>query len=419
MRKRIVLATLGVAMAGILVLGVPLAIAARRVVRNDALRRLDRQADAVGFAIDDDIEAGRPVEVVKLDHFVEGTRYVEVVDAHGKRTTAGHPVAGRSLTAAITLPDGVRVHVTEPVRATDRRALAAVMVVALFGFGGLVAAGVLALLVVRRVSRPLDELADASRRLGAGDFSVRVRRHGLPETDAVADALNEGAQRIERLVEAERQFSANASHQLRTPLTALSLRLEELTAHTDPAVRVEATAALAQADRLGTTVDELLALARGEPVAQGRPVDLAALVRDRRAGWAEAFTAAGRSLTAPPGEQVWATASPAALAQAVDVLLDNALRHGDGEATISAATHEGYAEIRVSDDGDGIASGREQVIFERNVSLEGGTGVGLALARALVESQGGRVDLVRARPPSFRILFPGRSGSGAPADRAP
>jgi signal transduction histidine kinase len=235
----------------------------------------------------------------------------------------------------------------------------------------------------------------------------------------VADALNEGAQRIERLVEAERQFSANASHQLRTPLTALSLRLEELTAHTDPAVRVEATAALAQADRLGTTVDELLALARGEPVAQGRPVDLAALVRDRRAGWAEAFTAAGRSLTAPPGEQVWATASPAALAQAVDVLLDNALRHGDGEATISAATHEGYAEIRVSDDGDGIASGREQVIFERNVSLEGGTGVGLALARALVESQGGRVDLVRARPPSFRILFPGRSGSGAPADRAP
>ncbi|MDQ1374307.1 MAG: hypothetical protein QOJ09_1645 [Actinomycetota bacterium] len=406
MRRRIVLATLGVAVAGILVLGLPLAVAARRVVRNEALRRLDRQADAIGFAVDDDIEMGRPVARRKLDHFVERTRYIEVVDLSGRRTTAGHPVKGRSLTTAIKLLDGATVRVTEPVRATQERALGAVVIVASFGLAGLLAAGGLALLVARRVSRPLDELAAVSRRLGAGDFSARVRRHGLPETDAVADALNEGAQRIEQLVEAERQFSANASHQLRTPLTALRLRLEELSSHRDPDVRSEAAAALAQADRLETTVDELLALARGRPSLDGRPAELGALVTERAAGWVDPFAAVGRDLVVHTGTGVWASGSAAALAQAVDALLDNALRHGSGTTTLETSGHRDHVEIRVSDQGDGIAPGREHVIFERHVSLDGGTGVGLALARALVEAQGGRVDLVQARPAVFRILLP-------------
>jgi signal transduction histidine kinase len=409
MRRRIVLATLAVALAGIVVLGVPLAIAARRVVRNDALRRLDRQADAVGFAIDDDIEQGRPVEVATLEHFVEGVRYIEVEDGEGRRTTAGHPVAGRSLTTAIELPDGVTVRVTEPVGPTDERTLDAVVLVASFGLAGLVAAAVLALFVARRVSRPLDDLAAVSRRLGAGDFSARAGRHGLAETDAVADALNEGAERIEQLVEAERQFSANASHQLRTPLTALRLRLEELSLSSDPAVRGEAAAALAQADRLGTTIDDLLALARGRPSAVASN-DIGAVVTERAAGWAQAFAGAGRVLVVHADADVRARASSAALAQAVDALLDNALRHGDGTATIEVTTHPEHAEIRVRDEGPGIAVGREQVIFERHVSLDGGTGVGLALARALVEAQGGRVDLVEASPPVFRILLPMRAG---------
>jgi signal transduction histidine kinase len=407
-RRRIVLATLAVAVAGILVLGVPLAVAARRVVRNDALRRLDRQADAIGFAIDDDIEQGRPVEVSKLEHFVEGVRYIEVVDSKGRRTTAGRPVAGRSLTTAIQLPDGVSVRVTEPVKPTDERTVDAIVLVGTFGLAGLVAAAGLALLVARRVSRPLDELAAVSRRLGAGDFSARVRRHGLAETDAVADALNEGAERIERLVEAERQFSANASHQLRTPLTALRLRLEELAVSADPAVQAEALAALAQADRLETTIDDLLALARGRPQDEAEFIDVGAVATERAASWADAFATAGRELVVRTSTDVRARVSSAALAQAVDALLDNALHHGAGTATIEASAHPEHAEIRVGDEGSGIAAGREQVVFERHVSLEGGTGVGLALARALVEAQGGRVDLVQARPPVFRILLPTR-----------
>jgi len=406
MRRRIVFATLAVAITGILVLGVPLAVAARQVVRNDALRHLDRQADAVGFAIDDDIEAGRPVAIATLDRFAGTGQYIEVSDPLGRRTTAGRPVVGHSLTTMIEFSDRVTIRVTDSVAQTNRRVFDAVAVVASFALAGVLAATVLALLLARRLTRPLDELATASRRLGAGDFSVRVGRHGLPETDAVADALNDSAERIERLVEAERQFSANASHQLRTPLTALRLRLEELAISDHAAVRDEAQAALAQADRLETTVDELLALARGKPSSDRQPADLRALVTTKVAGWTPSFEQAARRLVAVDGPPVWADTSVAALAQAVDALLENALRHGGGTVCIDARAYGGHAEVRVADEGSGIAPGQEEVIFARHVSLQGGTGVGLALARALVDAQGGRVDLVQSRPAVFRILLP-------------
>jgi len=412
MRRRIVFATVVVALTGILVLGIPLAVAARQVVRNDALRHLDRHADAIGFAIDDDIEAGRPVDQVTLDRFVEATKYIEVTDLLGRRTTAGTVVTGRSLTTSIRPIDGVTVRVTEPVTATDQRVVRAVALVAAFGFAGILAAAVLALVVARRLTRPLDELAATSRRLGAGDFSVRGVRHGVAETDAVVDALNDSARRIELLVEAERQFSSNASHQLRTPLTALRLRIEELAASDHVEVRAEALAALAQADRLEMTVDELLALARGKQSRDCRPADLRALLSARAAGWATTFERADRRLVAVDGPPVWAGASPLALVQVVDALLENALRHGAGTVTVDARAHRDHAELRVSDEGRGIAAGHEENIFRRHISLEGGTGVGLALARALVDAQGGRVDLVQARPAVFRVLLP-----AAPDDR--
>jgi len=406
------LATLAVAVAGILVLGIPLAIAARQLVRNDSLRHLDRKADAVGFAIDDDIEAGRPVEVAKLRHFTTGGAYIEVVEPTGHRTVAGLPVKGRSLATTIRLLDGVSVRVTEPLKATHDRVLKAVGVVSAFALAGILAATALALLVARRLIRPLDELASVSQRLGAGDFSVRARRHGLPETDAVVEALNESGERIEQLVEAERQFSANASHQLRTPLTALRLRLEELVGNDQPTVRTEAREALAQTDRLDATITDLLVLARGRPSGSGDTADLRAVVASRIEGWADAFERAGRPLVGVEGPPVWACASSVAVAQATDALIENALCHGGGAVSLGFRAHDGHVELRVCDEGRGIAPGQEEVIFGRHVSLDGGTGVGLALARALVEAQGGRVDLVQARPAVFRIMLPSSSEAG-------
>jgi signal transduction histidine kinase len=180
-------------------------------------------------------------------------------------------------------------------------------------------------------------------------------------------------------------------------------------------VRAEADAALAQADRLETTVDELLALARGRPGGDGRPADVARVVAERADGWRGQYSAAGRQLVVVAGDgPAPASVSEAAVGQAVEALVDNAFRHGSGTATVEVHPYPDHVEVLVGDEGQGVEPAQARLIFERHVSLEGGTGVGLALARALVEAQGGRVDLVRARPPLFRVLLPA-DGATTPA----
>ena len=118
--------------------------------------------------------------------------------------------------------------------------------------------------------------------------------------------------------------------------------------------------------------------------------------------------AAGRRLEGRPAGPLIATATPAGLGQALDVLLENALRHGIQGAVVQATAGEDEVSVSVSDDGPGVPPGEEERIFDRNVSLHGGTGIGLAVARALVERDGGRLRLARARPPRFEILLPSR-----------
>ena len=141
-----------------------------------------------------------------------------------------------------------------PVIETVRRSILTLAAVAAVG---LALAGVLATVQARRLTRPIEELARAAHRLGGGDFSARPPRSGIPELDALAETLDSSRERIAALVDAERQFAANASHQLRSALTGLTLRLEELAASPDPGTRAEADEALAQAARLDATIDEL------------------------------------------------------------------------------------------------------------------------------------------------------------------
>jgi signal transduction histidine kinase len=405
-RRRVLWATVTVAVAGILVLGVPLAFLAGRAVRNDALRRLDREASSVAFAIDDDLEHHRVLDRSLLDALAGEDRQIVVTETDGREIRSGDELPGRTLSATVPVERHGTVSVVVDAGETNRRVLSAVLVIAGLGVLGVAAAVALAMLVARRLQRPVADLARVSERLGAGDFSVRAPRSGVPELDAVADALDRSATRIDDLVAAERDFTTNASHQLRTPLTALALRLEELSTSDDPAVREEAEAALRQTDRLATTITELLAVARGHAAAERRRVDVAGVVARSAVTWQATARRARRVVRVHSDANCVVDASEPALAQAIDALVDNAFLHGAGRIDIDVRRRAHHVEVTVADEGEGIPPEATTTVFERHVSLRGGTGVGLALARALVEASGGRLELVRRRPAGFQIVLP-------------
>lgn len=280
---------------------------------------------------------------------------------------------------------------------TDGDALAARvrrawLLLGLVAAGAVVAGGVAAAAAGRRFAQPLEDLAASARELGDGDFTARAPRSGLPEADAIAAALDRTADRLGRAVARGTAFAADASHQLRTPLTALRLHLEAArTTAQDPTAL---DAALEEADRLEATITELVELTHLD--AEVREVDLAGLARDRAEGWATRAAQLSRELevAAAPAR---ASVRPTAVVQALEVLVDNALRHGTGRVEVRVTpptpdATEDAVRLRVLDDGDGIPADALTDRSDRGgLPVHGGRG--LALARDLVEAEGGRLVL--------------------------
>ena len=229
----------------------------------------------------------------------------------------------------------------------------------------------LAVLQARRLTRPLEELASAADRLGSGDARPLGRRYGVPELDRVAEGLDGSAQRITDLLSAERDFAVDASHQLRTPLTALSMRLEEMVAAADypDVVREEGAAALAQTERLAEVVSQLLGRARRS--VSGVPSLLA--IDDIIAQQVDRVGAG-----VPPGQPeaggdggegpVRLRHAGRPWRQVIATLLDNALVHGAGTVTIRTSQTPRSVVVEVRDEGKGVPHELVPRIFERSVS---------------------------------------------------
>jgi len=270
-----------------------------------------------------------------------------------------------------------------------------------------VAAAWLAFTLARRLARPVEELAEAAARLGAGDPRLLSRRYGAADLDQLADGLNSSARRLSSLLAADRELAVDVSHQLRTPLTALSMRLEEMMAAADdPAVvREEGGAALVQAERLADVVSQLLSPARRAPSAALTGVD--DIIEQQVVEWEPAFRRAKRRLAVIGVPRLQAYFTPGGLAQVIATLLDNALMHGGGTVTIQTSQIERSVVIEVRDEGRGIPPELVSRIFERSVSgRPEGTGLGLALARTMAAADGGRVVLVKPRPATFAVFLP-------------
>jgi signal transduction histidine kinase len=263
---------------------------------------------------------------------------------------------------------------------------------------GRVAAAIVAVMLARWVGRPLSALDAAAQQLGGGALDTRSGTgRGPPEVRRLAQTFNTMARRLEALVHGNRAMMADVSHQLRTPLAALRLRLDVLTQDADQATASELVAAQGEIARLSRLVDGLLAIARAENVVS-KPVEVAVdeVIQDRAAAWGPVAEERGVWLTTRCLTPVRANLGDGHLEQILDNLLANALDvvPSGGQVRVTASTTSQGARITVADDGPGMSKAQQEAAFRRFVSTSpAGAGLGLAIVHRLVTANGGTATL--------------------------
>jgi signal transduction histidine kinase len=359
-----------------------------RVIVVDARGRL--VADSAGGGLRRTSYAGRPEVAIALrGQTSQGRRHSDSLNQDLLYTAVPILRAGR--------PAGA-VRVTQSVAEVQSEMRSDVL--ALVGIGAVVLVlglGV-AWILAGSIARPLRGLASAARGVAGGDLERRAKVEGSREQQEVAAAFNDMTVRVGHALDSQRDFVANASHQLRTPLTGLRLRLESASLKSqDPRVRGDLEAAERETERLARLLNGLLALAReGAAPAPVAPVPLAEHVGAAGERWrGPAERSGGRLVVEGADEQTLVRISQDDLAVILDNLIENAIEHGGSGSTVTIAWSRAGdgAVLAVSDDGPGVPPGQQERVFERFHRAAGhdvpGTGLGLPIVRALAERWGG------------------------------
>ena len=442
MTRRLVAGYLILTVVVLVVLMVPLGIAHHQNLEQDLLLRMERDAGVVASLVQDDLRTPTPASERKAAVIAEG--YSRETGARvaltgptgqviydtdppvlGQRSLATRPEIRTALGG--TVATGSRysqtlgtdlLFVAVPVAASGQ-VYGAVRVsypgsevaerardywLLLLGVAAitLLAVALIGWLIARWVARPLAVLEQKADDVGNGDLTARAPENdGPPEVRALAHRFNVMVGQVEVLVGAQEAFVADASHQLRTPLTAMRLRIENLGADAGPAGEEDAEAAIAEVDRLSRMVDSLLALARAER-AEARPVvvDVSGLVADRANAWTDLAAESGVAVRAEVAPGLQARAVDGVLEQVVDNLVDNAVAASadGGQVVVSAEAHGQHVRIAITDAGRGMTPEELRHAFDRfwrsTRSAPGaGSGLGLAIVKRLVEGSGGTVTL--------------------------
>jgi signal transduction histidine kinase len=412
LRRRVLIATISAVGVAVVLLGIPLAIAAAQLVRDDALRDLEARAATAGRALEVRYSAGELISEQTLETYVgyspDAPAYIKVSMPNGDVLTAGEEPSP-SYTASAVTDSGVVVIIYQSWWDMFWEAARAVGLVLAVGTIAVLAGIAMAIWQANRLSAPLVYLAASAEQIGSGQVRPRLEHTGIEEIDLVADELARSSDRMAARLATERQFAADASHQLRTPLTALSMRLEEISAtSTQEDVRDEAEKALEQVERLVGVVDDLLGRSRKALGSGTELVTLEDVFQQQREEWQGIFERAGRRIEIVPTDAM-AFATPGGLAQVLATLIENSLKHGAGTTTVSARESKGSQAvvIEVRDTGAGVPEIIAARIFEREVTGGRGTGLGLALARDLVTADGGRLELAQRVPAVFAVFLQG------------
>jgi signal transduction histidine kinase len=398
---------------------------------------IERDAQTVVSLVEDDLENGRTLAIdttLSAYHLSGGRilvvdeRGISVADSDhspgaprdystrpeiasaldGQRTTGTRhsETLGTDLVyVAIPIASSGTVHgavrITYPTSAIDRRVRATWLRLGLLCLVVLVLVAGVGMVFARGVSRPVRRLEHAAGLLAAGDLGVRVDEGaGPPELRSLAETFNTTAQQLELLIGSQQRFVADASHQLRTPLTALRLRLETLEHHVDEAGRPKLDAAIGETHRLGRLVQSLLVLARSDAATTTpQPVDLSTVVAGRLDAWTPVADDQDVHLEAHCERGTVVRAVPGALEQILDNLVSNALDVAAQGSRITIDVRPGAprTELHVVDQGPGMSADDREHAFERFWRSPGsggdGFGLGLAIVEQLARNSGGRVRL--------------------------
>jgi signal transduction histidine kinase len=435
--RRLLLSYLTLAIVVLALLEIPLGVSYSRNERRNLSANVERDAVAIASLSEDTLEqhAPAPPALTTLAHRYQvdtGGRVV-VVDAEGRAIVdssargVGADFATRPEIASAlagTVATGVRhsntlgtdllyvavpaasggvvhgaVRITYPTSEVDARVRRYWLILAVIAAVVLAVSAALAVGFSRWIVRPLTRVDAAAEEVAGGNLAVRVPRTGPPELRRLAASFNDMVVKLEALLRSQEQFVADASHQLRTPLTALRLRLENLDRDGGQARADELEGALEEVERLSGLVDGLLSLARADRAASA-PVDLdvAAAVEERVEAWSALAAEQEVQLDIRLEGRPYARVTPGRIEQILDNLLANALDVAPAGSSVDvhATRADDWIEIRIGDRGPGMSDdqiGRAFDRFWRAGSSEAGFGLGLPIVQRLVRADGGDIEL--------------------------
>jgi signal transduction histidine kinase len=456
MTRRLIISYLAVTFVVLIILEGPLAVFYAQRERDRLTSAVERDAAVIATIYEDDLEAGRTPDTAPAQTYEQRTgARVVVVNARGislvdtdqpvPRDFSTRPEIATALTGqravgtrasetlgtdllfvAIPVASGGVVHgalrLTLDMARVDAQVHRFWWGLAATGLVVMAAMILVGWLVARSVTLPLRRLNQVARRYGDGDLTVDVEAPvGPPELRELADTMATMAERLAALIDEQRAFVADASHQLRTPLTGLRLRLENLQAGLADGDAARVDAAIEEISRLTTLVNDLLQLARADKPAAPEPSNLLRLVADRVDTWSAVAETAGIEITMTSGSPTLVvSAVPGAIEQIIDNLLDNALLVSPAGRAIEVSVVPGAGTHRlvVRDHGPGMSDeDKERATrrFWRGDTSRPGSGLGLAIVASLARSSGGTLTLCDADGGGLAVTvdFPAASTTAA------
>ena len=448
MKWRLVAALLGLTLVVLLVHDIPLTGYLRTVENDRIVTALERDSFVIAGRSEEALESGNATssnvvqEKIKSYSDKSGARVVvtdnkgiaiatsdatdQVGTSFANRTEIasalnGEVTSGRRFSAtlnheilyvAVPVLNGKRtlgaVRLTFPASVVDDAVSARVRGISTVAGITLLLAALVALLIATGITRRLTNLRQVTEEFSNGNFSVRAEiEGGAPEIQSLARSFNKMADQLEKLISQQRAFTGDASHQLRTPLTALTLRLERVSEllEQDPVAAAERLdAAMVETDRLQRLVEGLLVLSRSEAKeVSTTKQDASALARERAENWDALAAEQGVAIAVSVPEVALVLAVSGAVEQVIDNFMDNALEVVPRESTItiSISVESDFTKISVLDEGPGLPqSDLSKALnrFWRARSDTHGSGLGLAIVDRLAEASGGRAELINRDP---------------------